>query len=288
MEASSCTSENQCQLTVRYTEGSSWTAYEHVDTLWFDKTQHGAPVHYGCQFYESGLFRKQHEDGILGLAMNDQMITSTYKQHRSIEHNSFSICLNHSSKETKGYFTLGGTKNTKMEFTPIIPNPNGWYVIRIESLLIGQQPLGTSNFMRDTKQTILQSFHKNKGTIIDSGTTDIYLPVGIAPFFIRVWESITKKQYTNEPMLLTYKEYTEIPNVTLVLQGGYHWVLRPKYYLEPTDKMEEKWEGKKAFVNRIYLTEPSGAVLGVNAMMGHEIYFDIENQRIGFADSDCQ
>jgi len=36
MEASVCTSDKLCQITVRYTEGSSWTAHEHKDYLWID------------------------------------------------------------------------------------------------------------------------------------------------------------------------------------------------------------------------------------------------------------
>jgi len=51
---------------------------------------------------------------------------------------------------------------------------------------------------------------------------------------------------------------------------------------------EKRWNGKKSFINRMYLDEPNGAVLGINAMLGHDIYFDIENQRIGIsATSDC-
>jgi len=298
MEASDCTAENQCQLTVRYTEGSSWTAYEHIDTLWLGTAtddndtiqsshkQYAAPINYGCQFYESGLFRTQHEDGILGLAMNHQMITSTFKQHGSILHNSFSICLDHSHKDEKGYLTLGGIKSSKqMMFTNMKSNPNGWYVIQITSVLVGDVALGTSNILRDTKKSLLNSFNTDRGTIIDSGTTDIYLPLAIAPTFIRVWESHTKLPFTNEPIELTYQQYKSIPNITLVLNGGYHWILQPKYYLEPM--AETPWEGRKTFVNRVYLTEPNGAVLGVGAMLGREIYFDVEGKRIGFADSDC-
>ena len=38
----------------------------------------------------------------------------------------------------------------------------------------------------------------------------------------------------------------------------------------------------------IYLTEGSGATLGANFMAGHDVFFDIvENDRIGFAVSDC-
>ena len=47
------------------------------------------------------------------------------------------------------------------------------------------------------------------------------------------------------------------------------------------------WEGKRPFVNRIYLDESRGAVLGSNAMLDHELFFDEENLRIGIATADC-
>lgn len=39
---------------------------------------------------------------------------------------------------------------------------------------------------------------------------------------------------------------------------------------------------------RIYLTESMGGVLGANVMRDHNIVFDHENHRIGFADGVCE
>ena len=41
------------------------------------------------------------------------------------------------------------------------------------------------------------------------------------------------------------------------------------------------------YVPRFYTEEGSGSVLGANAMMGHDVYFDVARGRIGFAESDC-
>ena len=38
---------------------------------------------------------------------------------------------------------------------------------------------------------------------------------------------------------------------------------------------------------RFYPDEKSGSVIGANSMMGHEVYFDIENQVIGWSESSC-
>ena len=47
------------------------------------------------------------------------------------------------------------------------------------------------------------------------------------------------------------------------------------------------WDGEK-LVNRIYLNEPSGWVLGANAMLGHNSLFDMAEKRIKIAKSSCK
>lgn len=39
---------------------------------------------------------------------------------------------------------------------------------------------------------------------------------------------------------------------------------------------------------RIYLTESMGGVLGANVMRDHNVVFDHENHKIGFADGVCE
>jgi hypothetical protein len=47
------------------------------------------------------------------------------------------------------------------------------------------------------------------------------------------------------------------------------------------------WEGTRKFTSRIYVNEPAGVVLGSNAMMDKEIFFDVANKRIGVAKATC-
>jgi hypothetical protein len=47
------------------------------------------------------------------------------------------------------------------------------------------------------------------------------------------------------------------------------------------------WSGSRELVNRVYVDEPEGAVLGANAMAGHEILFDIQGQQVGIASANC-
>merc|ERR1712078_663655 len=44
---------------------------------------------------------------------------------------------------------------------------------------------------------------------------------------------------------------------------------------------------KGTYTSRFYPTERSGSVLGANAMMGHDVFFDMETKRVGWAESSC-
>ena len=55
----------------------------------------------------------------------------------------------------------------------------------------------------------------------------------------------------------------------------------PKNYMEAVVNQHGK------YIPRLYLQERSGGVIGANMMIGHNVIFDIENHRVGFARSDC-
>jgi len=228
--------------------------------------------------------------------MHPTSISSMLKKEGSIKHNSFSVCLGYNS----GSFLLGGFNDRfhleSMEYTDLVSNVNGWYVVQIHSLFVGTKQVNENFLMRGIQ---MPSFNtKEKGTIIDSGTTDIYLPKTIAPIFTTIWQYYSGISYSNSRVEFTFKQFSKIPNISLVLKGGYHWVIHPKYYMEPVNndllsntdlesRQYQPWKGKKEFTNRVYVDEPNGAILGLNVMLGHDIYFDVQNMRIGIAKADC-
>lgn len=76
-------SSGRCEFSQSYTEGSSWKAVQMQDVLWVGdddpQTEPAAslgkalatPFTFGCQFSETGLFRTQKADGIMGMSSND-------------------------------------------------------------------------------------------------------------------------------------------------------------------------------------------------------------------------
>ena len=139
----------------------------------------------------------------------------------------------------------------------------------------------------------MQYMNDFKGTIVDSGTTDTFLPLKIGKPFIKAWEGIIGKRYTNSLQLYTYEEFRKLPTIAFELDGGLRWEVEPLNYMEDVSDnnntllSQTPWHGKRGFISRMYVTEPKGAVLGSNAMMNHDIYFDIVNRRLGVAKASC-
>jgi hypothetical protein len=124
--------------------------------------------------------------------------------------------------------------------------------------------------------------------------------------------NIYGQPYTNDPIKLTDDELHQLPTIIFQFQGqvpSNHdvylqdtlaifdhlaisidkdhpydvlLIVPPLHYMEYQDDID-------MYISGIYFDEPDGSnnVLGANIMMQHDIYFDIENSRIGFAESDC-
>ena len=274
---------NKCGIDQRYTEGSSWKAFEVQDKVWLGHddakqsvethAQYATPFVFGCQISEQGLFKTQYADGIMGLSMYTQTLVGTWYEQGKIDHESFSLCLNRNG----GHISLGGTPNDEhnlpMQYTPFAKQQVWYYTVSVTSISVGSHVLPKS---------ILQFVNDHKGTIVDSGTTDTFISHKVAQSFIFAWEKITKRKYNNRLQTYTYEEFNELPVITFELEGGIQWEITPEAYMEDVEvaKMRDvkntndnanihdpdvRWEGKRAFISRVYVDEPHGVVLGSNA-----------------------
>lgn len=95
--------DNKCSISLAYAEGSRWDAYEVRDTLFLGGDSPQAPVRggqdlsmpfvFGCQTYETGLFRTQLENGIMGLSFQDLTIVPKLREAGKIDATVFSLCF---------------------------------------------------------------------------------------------------------------------------------------------------------------------------------------------------
>ena len=282
---------DRCIISQKYTEGSSWTAYETEDLVWLGSAdleesleeymKLAVPYAFGCQTAERGLFKKQYADGILGLAIHETSIVRTLYDAKSIHREAFSLCLT----RTGGSFSVGGISTPdrlleEMKFSPIARD-HGWFALQVWEVRVGGICVACGG-----KSPILNAFHGGKGTILDSGTTDTYLPQAAAERFQEVWTALTGWQFRQRKKRYSWQEFLLLPPISITFEGNVTLTVEASSYMEGVPSTPD-WPGTRELVNRVYLDEPEGAVLGANAMTGHEILFDTQGQRVGLAKADC-
>jgi hypothetical protein len=163
-------------------------------------------------------------------------------------------------------------QSESMKFIPLA-NSSGWFTVKLWDIRMAGESIGVPATV----------FNSGKGVIVDSGTTDTYLPKKLATQFKQLWKQKTGSEYANTRYTFSTEEMQALPTFEFVFHGQdereviVH--MRPDAYLEH--------QGSNRYVPRVYLTESTGAVLGANFMQDHNVLFDEHSNRIGFARSDC-
>ena len=283
-------SNQPCAISQSYSEGSSWRAFKVIDKLWvggLSLTQvPGGPSYsidflFGCQTSETGLFRTQLADGIMGMALGDDTLPSQLVAKGLTKSKVFGLCY----RVGGGIMTLGGVDqriHSKPDITYAkLLHTSGWYTVNLLDIILQPQRNGTSKASIGEDKA---KYNQGKGTIVDSGTTDTYLPSSISAKFISMFKDISGIAFTSGNIPLTNQQLSKIPNVIFVFESidG-----KPVEIVMPwTNYVDSVGGGKYAF--RIYLSEGSGVILGANFMNGYNTIFDGDNMRVGFAKSFCK
>ncbi|TYZ59587.1 hypothetical protein PybrP1_011301, partial [[Pythium] brassicae (nom. inval.)] len=121
--------------------------------------------------------------------------------------------------------------------------------------------------------------------IVDSGTTDSYLPSSMKSAFESAFKLVTGLKYETSSAGckgFNDKQLAALPNIQVVLEAedGSDLVLQvpPDQYL-----IQERGH----YCANVFLTEFSGGVIGANIMQDRDVIFDSDNRRVGFVDADC-
>ncbi len=203
---------------------------------------------------------------------------------------------------------------------------SGWFTVFVKSVYIrhhgGQHAkadVGFDQKVQELDDVDLYEMNSGKGVIIDSGTTDTYLHVSIAKQFELAWEIATEGrwQFSNDRSIaLDGEELLRLPTILIEMAAYGEFALPNEkksglagesgdpnlpqdvilaipasHYMEyaaPIGGARVVGEGKGTYTPRIYFTETQGSVIGANAMQAHNVLFDRENGRVGFAESSCE
>jgi hypothetical protein len=284
--------ENQvCTYLQSYAEGSSIAGILVEDLVMFGDSldpDFQTRMTFGCHTRETNLFKTQEADGIMGLAQAERagknIVDSMYAADE-ITFNTFSLCLSSNG----GYMVLGGYDNsTHLEPVSWVDMvTDSFYAVHMKEVYVGSTRLSLSE----------NDFGKNygTGTIIDSGTTFVYLST---PVYHSLWQALeefcnAEDRCRGERRGVSYEahqcflnvESTEglfdtFPVLTFDL-GGERFNWQPKDYLFV-------WpDYPNYYCVGIYDNGHNGSVLGGLFMRGHDFVFDRDLKQVGFAPSSC-
>lgn len=135
------------------------------------------------------------------------------------------------------------------------------------------------------------SYNAGKGAIIDSGSTDTFLPKAIAAVFRAELNKyagmdISQGQFSLPPDVGGEKFRKSLPSFVFSLQSSGDATSSPVEVVIPPGRYLES-VGTDKYQLSVYATEAEGMVLGANFISGYNVIFDTESNRIGFALSEC-
>jgi len=303
----------KCVAKEEYSEGSSWEGYEVLDQLYagdlepklmMDASELSVYLKFACIQSSTGLFRTQFADGVLGLSYAPDTLPFQLKAKGITSTSTFALCF----RVGGGILTLGGMDpklNGKSVKYAAMNTPRATIagknqtdvegdVARWYGVTVLKVELQTSNGEKsEIAPGMTGAYNAGKGAIIDSGSTDTFLPKAIVTFFRRLLSKYAGTDISLGPFTLPSGVNSEtfrkaLPTFVFSLKAAptdkdssssIEILMPPGRYLESV--------GTDKYQLSIYATESEGMVLGANFMTGYNVIFDSDKNRIGFALSEC-
>jgi len=298
--------QQRCPIEVRYVEQSSWSGYECTDQVTAGTpNEPSLSLRFACQTELRGLFQTQKVDGILGLSKGPGNLVE--QQQPNNERRQFALCFQwHFDVEGEaGSLSMGGT-DTRLHDTPMVYASdccsNTFYNVRLKELdlrvgggesvrSVAGSSSNNNNNITSVNTTIL-GLKEPVTSLVDSGTTYTYFTEALREKFLLAWSQATNIPF-GEQQILTQEQVDSLPTLIFHLEASscqdnngavvgdlIQVAFPPSRYL-----YRNAITGAAQF--DLYFHGRESNTLGANFISGHAVLFDIDNQRIGFAESRC-
>ncbi|KAK9158739.1 hypothetical protein Scep_005313 [Stephania cephalantha] len=287
-EASCSSQASQCTYQFQYGDGSGTSGYFVSDVFYFDTVigesvtaNSSAPLIFGCSNYQSGDLTKPDRavDGILGLGQHQLSMVSQLAM-KGIAPRIFSHCLK-GRENGGGILVLGEIVEPGIVYSPLVPG-QPHYNLNLQSIAVNGQILSIDPTVFATS--------RNRGTIVDSGTTLAYLAEeAYGPFVNALTASVspTVRSFTskgNQCFLITSSVGELFPPVSLNFEGGASLVLKPEDYLLSGGYVE----GAAIWCIGFQKVDGQGITILGDLVLKDKIFvYDLTRQRLGWANYDC-
>jgi len=280
---------DRCVFGDEISDHAGWDAYTIYDQL-STKAKKGtsAEVKMGCQYQNEGFYNMTGL-GMLGLGRGKSSnLVSAYVDAGLIKDRQFSVCFS----ETGGSFMLGKEEGAEEEedesdATKWVPAPysgSHWWKVEVTGMRVGETVVAGK----------MKAWQEGKGTLVDTVNTDTYVPAALAPALKAAFEAATGVEYIEafgpgQGYAMTEAQVAALPSLFFDLNGGDAAVgghtleVKPAAYLAKTAYKD----GGYNYRLLVHATDPSGGVLGANALRDHMVTFDDARSRVGFKQADC-
>ncbi|XP_047326470.1 aspartic proteinase 36-like [Impatiens glandulifera] len=277
-----------CPYSVTYGDGSSTSGYFVRDNIQLDRasgnlntTPMNGTIQFGCGDKQSGQLGSSSEalDGILGFGQSNSSMVSQLASSGKVK-KAFAHCLN--GKKGGGIFAIGQVVQPKLNMVPLIPNQPHYNIIlkSIEvdgSILTLPSSFGTSS---------------EKGAIIDSGTTLVYLPDEIYSLLMAqiMASQPNLKLHTFEEQFTCFQFTGEVdsgfPAVKFNFENSLSMTIYPHEYLF---KFNDEVLCFGWMSSGTQTKDGKDLILLGDMMLSNKLFlYDLENQAIGWTDYNCE
>lgn len=312
-----------CHIAMGYMEGSSWLAIQSVDRAYtggshfaVDETEveRGSfNLTFGCQTLVEGLFETQLADGIMGMMVSPSSYWWQLYEAGIIQNKQFSLCFTANPSITyggsdAGAMVFGGfderLHKTPMVFAEMIYSEKAT-TSAVEIVLERiHMRMNAGESIVPTRKRPADWHTIGEATsvlgVVDSGATSTHLTNEFLESFQDAFLALTGLEYDLQAaysfdsmeqmveslptVIFQFKASTQ-NNADSSFEGFSNNGTSIMVALPPLSYMKY-YPSDDAYAAKIFFRN-FGMSFGANLLSGKDVFFDVENKRLGFAESSC-